>query len=403
MAAQPQQQLPLWLDGLPHGNPPRTLAFKLKAALHLQATPTLLMRQSGALVLPASANDEDKLRKAATQPSAPADEDAGYAILEHALGPGVRLLLRGTGGAAMPANSRSETEHPVDGRPWGPHVMRRTADSNLAAAQPDRPLPPPEHWEIAHGVVISETARCVVRGGGTDPKGLTVARGGFDDHLEEGTYLCAGCHSPLYSSEMKWDCGCGWPGFWSCIKDALYERRDGARGEIRCVTCDGHIGHVYRGEGYNNPPPNERHCANSSALVFQPLGSLGDSGLVRPAYAGAVYMSTYTEDDLTVYTNLSGPEPQLRLYSYVKGFGPHIAYEADRVDSRCKGAVETAVFAMGCFWHAEVVFGGVEGVVATEVGFVQQVEVPTPQHHYLVIRFDSSPAAHWPFAFRSLD
>jgi hypothetical protein len=77
-----------------------------------------------------------------------------------------------------------------------------------------------------------------LRGGGTDPKGLTVARGGFDDHAADGVYLCAGCHAPLYSSDSKWDCGCGWPGFWTCKKDALYEKRDGARGEIRCTACD---------------------------------------------------------------------------------------------------------------------------------------------------------------------
>ena len=57
--------------------------------------------------------------------------------------------------------------------------------------------------------------------------------------------------------------------FWDCVKGALYERRDGARGELVCSSCDGHIGHIYRNEGFQNPPPNERHCVNSSALVFR--------------------------------------------------------------------------------------------------------------------------------------
>jgi peptide methionine sulfoxide reductase MsrA len=88
-------------------------------------------------------------------------------------------------------------------------------------------------------------------------------------------------------------------------------------------------------------------------------------------------MTTTTEDDLTIYTDLKGPEPHLQLYSYVKGFGKHIAYEAG-IDNRIpagRTSVKTAVFAMGCYWHAEVVFGGVHGVVATEVGFIGKVEV----------------------------
>eukprot|EP01043_Picozoa_sp_COSAG02_P006492 COSAG02_NODE_185_length_30442_cov_59.370168_19_plen_225_part_00 len=88
-------------------------------------------------------------------------------------------------------------------------------------------------------------------------------------------------------------------------------------------------------------------------------------------------MTTTTEDDLTIYTDLEGPEPHMQLYSYVKGFGKHIAYEAG-IDSRMSAGrtpVKTAIFAMGCYWRAEVVFGGVHGVVATEVGFIGKVEV----------------------------
>jgi len=364
-AQQPDAELlTVELDGLPQGNPPRSLAFKLKFSLRLQATPTLLLQQRGtaALVLPGSAGDAAALRRAAAQGLALTDGDVTRELPELGLGPHVRLVLRRAVAASVRADDPVEAA--VDGRPWGRFVMQRTADSNLAPGPPSKPPPSPETWETVRGLAVSETAKRVLRGAGTDPKGLTCARGGFDDHAEEGTYLCAGCHSPLYSSEAKWDCGCGWPGFWTCKKDALYERRDGARGEIRCTTCDSHIGHVYRGEGYDNPPPNERHCANSSALVFQP--AVGD--LVRPGYSGAVYMTSFAEDNLTVYTDLSGPEPRLKLFSYVKGFGAHIASEVEPPG-------KTAVFAMGCYWHAEVVFGAVPGVMATEVGFVGKVEV----------------------------
>jgi hypothetical protein len=63
---------------------------------------------------------------------------------------------------------------------------------------------------------------------------------------------------------------------------------------------------------------------------------------VRPGYAGAVYLSATTEDNLTVYSKLSGPESKLELYSYVKGFGDHIASEGEPVG-------KTAIFAMGCY------------------------------------------------------
>ena len=111
----------------------------------------------------------------------------------------------------------------------------------------------------------------VLRAKGTDPRGKTVKRGGFDDHFAVGTYFCAGCKTPLYQSGMKFDCGCGWPGFWTAIKDRVREERDadGRRVEIMCAACNGHLGHVFRGERFKNPSPNERHCVNSTSLLFK--------------------------------------------------------------------------------------------------------------------------------------
>eukprot|EP01052_Picozoa_sp_SAG31_P061873 SAG31_NODE_20918_length_562_cov_0.987041_1_plen_86_part_01 len=62
--------------------------------------------------------------------------------------------------------------------------------------------------------------RQVLRNKCTEPgHRVRVANGGFDDHVEKGTYICAGCQTPLYTDKMKFDCGCGWPGFWGCIPD----------------------------------------------------------------------------------------------------------------------------------------------------------------------------------------
>jgi peptide-methionine (R)-S-oxide reductase len=99
-----------------------------------------------------------------------------------------------------------------------------------------------------------------------------MSEGGFDDHfVPNGEYLCAACMTPLYKSEMKFDCGCGWPGFWTNIKDAVTEQpdHDGRRVEIICSACRSHLGHLFRGEGFRNPEPNERHCVNSVSLAFR--------------------------------------------------------------------------------------------------------------------------------------
>lgn len=107
----------------------------------------------------------------------------------------------------------------------------------------------------------------VLRQKGTDP-----LHGPLDRNFAKGTYHCAGCHTPLYDSSMKWDCGCGWPGFWDCFPDRVREvpDADGSRTEILCHACNSHLGHVFRGEGFRNPPPNERHCVNSTSLIFVP-------------------------------------------------------------------------------------------------------------------------------------
>ena len=96
--------------------------------------------------------------------------------------------------------------------------------------------------------------------------------GALDKCFDMGNYCCAACSSLLYTSEMKFDCGCGWPGFWTCVPKAVREvpDADGLRVEIVCNACGGHLGHVFRGEGFSNPPPNERHCVNSTSLRFIP-------------------------------------------------------------------------------------------------------------------------------------
>jgi methionine-R-sulfoxide reductase len=92
---------------------------------------------------------------------------------------------------------------------------------------------------------------------------------------EEGSYTCAVCGLPLFSSEDKFDSGSGWPSFTGPVDpEHLTERRDVSHGmvrtEIACARCDAHLGHVFR----DGPRPTGlRYCLNSAAMDFVEQGA----------------------------------------------------------------------------------------------------------------------------------
>lgn len=94
----------------------------------------------------------------------------------------------------------------------------------------------------------------------------------FNSLKEEGTYVCAGCDTPLFESKHKYDSGSGWPSFDREIEgnvDYSIDYNIGmARKEEHCANCGGHLGHVF------NDGPREttglRHCINGAALKFVP-------------------------------------------------------------------------------------------------------------------------------------
>ena len=137
--------------------------------------------------------------------------------------------------------------------------------------------------------------------------------GEYEHHNADGIYACAACQTPLYKSGTKFNSGCGWPAFFdgnpplpyymlfsrveraSClaIPGAVTRHVDHSLGmeriEITCTACGGHLGHVFKGEGYRTPSglpsplsfrykdidqslliANERHCVNSISLSFAP-------------------------------------------------------------------------------------------------------------------------------------
>jgi peptide-methionine (R)-S-oxide reductase len=93
-------------------------------------------------------------------------------------------------------------------------------------------------------------------------------------HQGKGSYHCAGCKALLFSSDHKFDSGCGWPSFYDPAKaENVTLRKDESLGAVRtevlCAKCGGHLGHVFSGEGYKTPT-DQRYCINGGGLIYVP-------------------------------------------------------------------------------------------------------------------------------------
>ncbi len=107
----------------------------------------------------------------------------------------------------------------------------------------------------------------VLRQHGTERPGTSP----FNFEKRSGTFTCAGCGRPLFSSATKFESGTGWPSFWEPIEGAVATSVDRslfmARIEVHCAHCGGHLGHVFP----DGPrPTGERYCINGVALDFTP-------------------------------------------------------------------------------------------------------------------------------------
>ena len=113
---------------------------------------------------------------------------------------------------------------------------------------------------------LSQMSYYVLRKSGTE----RAFSGPLNHNKKKGLYVCAGCETPLYESQYKYESGSGWPSFDRGIEENLEYDMDYKigypRSELKCNKCGGHLGHVF-----NDGPKNttgKRHCINSAALNF---------------------------------------------------------------------------------------------------------------------------------------
>lgn len=101
---------------------------------------------------------------------------------------------------------------------------------------------------------------------GTEPPGS----GELEPETRQGVYVCRRCGTPLYLAANKFQSHCGWPSFDDELPNAVVRQTDsdGSRVEILCKCCGGHLGHVFKGEGYTKK--DTRHCVNSVSMIFIP-------------------------------------------------------------------------------------------------------------------------------------
>jgi peptide-methionine (R)-S-oxide reductase len=159
-------------------------------------------------------------------------------------------FLNGTGDDPAPARPATSKEAPMP-----------DAENPLAVDPNDKV----EHTDAEWRELLTPEEYRILRQAGTEMRGT----GEYDHVFTAGTYVCKACGLPLFSSDAKFDSGCGWPAFFEPY-DGLHvtEHVDTSFGmrrvEVRCKRCGGHLGHVF--PDAPQTPTGMRYCINSASI-----------------------------------------------------------------------------------------------------------------------------------------
>jgi peptide-methionine (R)-S-oxide reductase len=156
-------------------------------------------------------------------------------------------------------------------------IAQENAKKEVMKTQETAPVPPAakvEKTDAEWKALLTPEQYRVLRQAGTEPAHSAV----YKQFKEQGggTYYCAGCGAELFSSKHKFDSHCGWPSFYDASDNKNVILKDDLsygmiRTEVLCAKCNGHLGHLFKGEGFNTPK-DQRYCINGVTLLFVPAG-----------------------------------------------------------------------------------------------------------------------------------